>query len=146
MSSFIYKFRTNWIFLYSHFFKITHLSHVLTIIVIVTIISLPQADFEDLRFSRAQILFSLYEGSIDFQLIYSSNTRKCSRKRHAFLLKHTDGDLRRGITIWRDIGLHDVITRQTRARRFVKLRADVSFIPELNVALWEVLYSVSKRW
>lgn len=47
----------------------------------------------------------------------------------AFLLNTEAGDLRRALLWDAILDYHDVITRQTRARRFVKLRADASFIP-----------------
>jgi len=75
--------------------------------------------------------FVLYP-SIDSRLICSSgNIRARENGAFTFLL-NTDGDLRRTLLSDAILDYHDVITRQTRARRFVKLRANASFIPELN--------------
>lgn len=53
---------------------------------------------------------------------------RATNRRDAFLL-NTGSDLRRALLSDAILDYHDVITRQTRARRFVKLRANASFIP-----------------
>jgi len=103
---------------------------IIIIIIIVTVISLLGVYFEDIVPFLSNIIFIMEEIHRFPVNLFVEYEKMLARESVAFaFLLNTDGDLRHGVTIWHDIGLHDVITRQTRARRFVKLRADASFIP-----------------